>query len=496
MEIRGLEELKVIQSFTLRKERNQHSVCEITGIASETDHSFINSKIGKKMSVVLNKSDDDYLNTMVIFHGLIQSVEVEKTFSCTRVTITALSYSILIDQSPRTRIFQNPGKCVADILNNNQLALGECELIISPELAEKAVPEIVIQNSETDFAFVNRLADKFGYSVWVQDAFKGKIRISKDTGNIANLSEQKDIVAYRQMIENNHIRLKIRVKKYLELGRVLRIDKSLQEYIVNRMEIRLVNELYEFWYDLDVKESNRGTEQKENLQTKVRVNSCSTCSCEVLKLMARVTAVKDPANMGRIQVEFITPPFQDMNQKDGKRTWIEYRSPYSGKTGGVVFIPDMGDIVEVFYKDGECFVNSTLRQQPLNDECDDTANKYIGNNFRQRIIWKEDSLQLRSADNYICLSGDRIELVVGNNKIVMDAEQIQCATTDTTLALSKDSVLVTKGKAQVESKDAFVNTQGNIAMRGQKIYLEGSSNVSVKSGNVLTLNGSGRVNIC
>ena len=495
MIIRGLEEIEIVQSFCLIKEKNKHSICKITGIITEVEHNNFDSKIGKKVDILYDAAEDKTVNTLVVFHGLIQEFVVEKTFSFTKISVTASSYSVLVDQSPRMRIFQNPGKNVGDILNNNQLALQECELIISPELAKLPVPEIVIQNFETDFAFVNRLAAKYGYSVWMQDTLKDKIRIAKDTGTVSNLSEQRDVIAYRQVMGQNRNRLNIRANKYLELGRILRIDNNLQEYIISKMEIRLVNEAYEFWYELDVKEKDSTKVQIENLYAETGSSPFYNNSCEVLKLKARVTNVKDPDNMGRIQVEFITPPFQDMNQRDGKRTWLEYRSPYSGKTGGIVFIPDIGDIVEVFYKNGECFINSTFRQQPLNDECVDTTNKYIGNNFQQRIIWKEDSLQLRSADNYICLTGDRIELVVGKNKIVMDAEQIQCATIDTTLALSKDTVLITKGKVQIDSKKTFVNAQDNIAIHGQNVNVDGSGNIKVKSGNVLTLNGSSRVNI-
>ena len=46
-----------------------------------------------------------------------------------------------------------------------------------------------------------------------------------------------------------------------------------------------------------------------------------------------------------------------------------------------------------------------------------------------------------------------------------------------------------------EGAKAFVNAQGNIAIHGQNVSVEGSSNIKVKSGNVLTLNGSNRVNI-
>lgn len=495
MIIRGLEQLKIIQSFLLLKEKNKHSICKITGLMSVNEDILLSSMIGEKISIKLDKNDDDKIDAIIVFHGLIQEIEEEKTFSFTKISVTASSYSVLIDQSPRMRIFQNPGKNIGDILNNNQLALKECELIISPELAKLPVPEIVIQNSETDFAFVNRLAAKYGYSVWVQDTLKDKIRIAKDTGTGSNLSEQRDVIAYRQVMGQNRNRLNIRANKYMELGRILRIDNNLREYIISKMEIRLVNEAYEFWYELDVKEKDSTKVQIENLYAETGSSPFYNNSYEVLKLKARVTNVKDPDNMGRIQVEFITLPFQDMNQRDGKRTWLEYRSPYSGKTGGIVFIPDIGDIVEVFYKNGECFVNSTFRQHPLNNECVDTTNKYIGNNFQQRIIWKEDSLQLRSADNYICLTGDRIELVVGKNKIVMDAEQIQCATSDTTLALSKDAVLITKGKVQIEGAKTFVNTQGDVAIQGQNVSVEGGSDITVKSSSVLTLHGSSQVNI-
>ena len=134
---------------------------------------------------------------------------------------------------------------------------------------------------------------------------------------------------------------------------------------------------------------------------------------------ATVKSVDDPEHRGRVQVAFDDKFIEDMDQSNP--LWIEYRSPY----GGIVFMPDKGDALEVFFVNEEVYAVSTLRKNPLGAECQNVVEKYIGNNFEQRIFWKKKSLEMMSGKNKIVMDDRSIELTVGDSKIIMTDGKIK-----------------------------------------------------------------------
>lgn len=69
--------------------------------------------------------------------------------------------------------------------------------------------------------------------------------------------------------------------------------------------------------------------------------------------MARVTDHQDPKNLGRVKVQFM---WQEMNK--GESYWMRVQSPDAGKSDnvaqnrGMLFIPEIGDLVMVGYEQG------------------------------------------------------------------------------------------------------------------------------------------------
>lgn len=61
---------------------------------------------------------------------------------------------------------------------------------------------------------------------------------------------------------------------------------------------------------------------------------------------ARVTAIHDPHNMGRVQVRFIW-------QEENATTWVPVLMPHAGADRGFLFYPEVGDQVYVAFEDGD-----------------------------------------------------------------------------------------------------------------------------------------------
>ena len=170
------------------------------------------------------------------------------------------------------------------------------------------------------------------------------------------------------------------------------------------------------------------------------------------KFRAKVIDTNDPKHFGRIKVAFDK---NDVEDNSTRQTWIPYRSPYSGKNGGIVFLPDVGDLVEVFFIGGECYCGSTLRENPLDAECRNVKEKFIGNNFKQRIIFREKSLDILSFDNKIILDEKKIELTVGENVLRLDEKGITLKNRQNEIALTAKGISeLTEGALALQSKQS------------------------------------------
>lgn len=487
MKIKGFDDVCYIDEFKLKKERASHSICHFTAsVKDETADKYL-AMAGKTVTIRLD-------NDKPIFSGIVQEISIERTYASTFLDVSLISLSSLIDQEDKIRIFQDPDKKYADMLSAARLALKKCELRLAGRLKTAKYENVVVQNQETDFNFIRRLADYSGTNFWVNDISDDKciLCIDDTNGNNKEITlERNNIIASKKKRVCQGCRQWysqwIRVKKYIELGRIVKIGKDMTKYLITSVIVKKVHEADEFFYEI---EEIKKTDKVRNFKDDANFLE------KTVKFKARVTSVKDPDNMGRIQVEFINKFVEDMDKSADKRMWFDYRSPYCGKQGGIVFIPDVGDIVEVVFSNEECFVNSTLRQEKLLEECRKVEDKYIGNNTKQRIFWKEKSLELFSFENKIIMDENHIELNVDKNKIIIDKDKILLQTPENQILLNREGILTKAGKdIDFQAKDIKMKGSNKIhAEAGSDVEISGKK-IKVKSNGELALNGS-TVNIC
>lgn len=488
MKIKEFDDVFYIAEFELKKERAKHSVCHFKASVKDEIADKYLSMIGKTISVMLD-------NNMPIFSGIIQEISIERTYTSTFLDISLISLSSLIDEEEKIRIFQNPDKKYGDILSAMRLALKKCELRLSDKLKSIKYENIIVQNQETDFAFIRRLANYSRTNFWINDIDNNKCILYLDDTNGNNkeivLTKDDILTSKRKSVCKGYYQWYsqwIRTKKYIELGRIVKIGKDMTKYLITSVTVKKVHEVDEFFYEI---------EEIKNINKIKNFKDEANFLEKTVKFKARVTNTKDPDNKGRVQVEFIDKFVEDMDKDATKRTWFDYRSPYCGKQGGFVFIPDVGDVVEVVFSNGECFVNSTLRQEKLLEECSKVEDKYIGNNTKQRIFWKEKSLELFSFENKIIMDENHIEFNVDKNKIIIDKEKILLQTPENQILLNKNGVLMKSEKdIDFQSKNIKIKSNGKIhAEANSEVEISGKGKIKVKSDSKLSLNGS-TVDIC
>ena len=174
------------------------------------------------------------------------------------------------------------------------------------------------------------------------------------------------------------------------------------------------------------------------------------------------------------------------------KLWLPYRPPYAGQQGGIVFLPESGDLIEAIVSDRDAYVTTELRAKPLPQECQDPIVKYIGNNTKQRVFWRPKSLELWSTDTNIVLDDKNIDMTVGKTngaKIHVDEKNIVLTVGKNRMTLNEQGIQLQRGTSEVVLSD----TGTYLRRDSQQIALD--QNVQIKSGGTIDANAGGAANL-
>lgn len=451
MRVRGLGDGRYFDEIFVGKAANRHGVCKFRQRIGKKDFAAYRGAVGQKIGVEMD-------NGRPIFFGEIAEVLIEQNFGGSFVDVTAHSISTKTDEISETRIFQNPDKNFGDILNSTRLNLNGCALTLDEKFSAQKCPEIILQDAETNFNFMRRLAEWKGFRVWVNDTRRGTCTLKVAARADDSTEELADEHIIRLKIgRRGEIRTaELVTDKYFELGRVLKLRGNPCEFLVVAQEIRQVNGGEQIFLQL---------EEFKNLPPK---NFPATVP---VKLTAKVVDINDGENFGRLRVQF------DIEDRDDKKIFLPYRTPYSG----IIFLPEIGDTVEVVYFRGECFVDSVLRTKAVDEEFRKVVDKYIGNNRKQRIFFREKSLEIKSADTSIFMDAEKIVLSVGENKLTLDAQGVTLKTGGKFVAdIDKDFSAKVGGKIAAESSsDTTLKTSGKFVAEANGVAQIGGSKVEL-----------------
>jgi len=105
-----------------------------------------------------------------VYAGICTAISLNSLNQYAEVVITAKSFSYEADLKAYSRTFQDPGKHLGQVVDTVFAAYG-----FSVSLQEDIpVPIMLSQQDETDWAFIRRVANQFGYTVFVDSKSPGK----------------------------------------------------------------------------------------------------------------------------------------------------------------------------------------------------------------------------------------------------------------------------------------------------------------------------------
>lgn len=474
MQIKNFAAIEYITEFELTKHAGEHS--RLNFAASIFDGAADKFLAFTEKNISVTTEDN-----VPIFWGRVESVEVENCIGAARVFVSCVSLSIFEDEEIKTRIFHNPDKKFSDVLNPSRLSL-KADLKVASDFSNLKYAPVILQNQETNFEFMARLAKNFGRRFWILDTLEqANFFIDSSVNKSVRKIDAAQIISIRKKKIGNQFKFFVKSQHFFDIGQTVTLENIVGEFVIISLKVSLESEAYFFYYELE-----------ENKLAALQSPAAPFLE-KTLKLHGKVKSTKDPQNFGRIQVTFDDKFVEDMDEKIS--LWIPYRTPYSGKNGGFVFIPDEGDAVEVFFSNGEIYCAAALRENPLAAECQNVAEKFIGNNFKQRMSFKEKSLELFSDKYKILLNEKGIEISVGENSIVLTEQGILLKTKDSKVSMSKDIAEHTDGKFELNAKDAEFKSDDKLKIVGKEFSAESVGAANVKAGATLKLAGS-KIELC
>lgn len=471
MQIEGIEGLLRVYTCQLHKEEGQHSCFSFEALVPDGKGAAYLQQVHNPIKAYLTEESGEKGDC--VFCGLITSVKLKQDFSATKICVCASSYSLLLDEHEKTRIFQDENKQMKDVLSASRLELskdmgrGNVTLEVANPILHRPCKEIVVQNKETNFSFLKRCSRALHIPLWVRDRREAlTLKMDSKTSNhTLTIPETQVYQWYSQRDFSSSIH-EVTLSRYVELGYVLAFpDIAEGNYLVTACTVS-----YE--QGRDVCRAKLQKIEKEEFDRGEPAFSWQV----PLRLLATVTSVDDPKHIGRIQVHFTgnQPEYADLDEK--KPCWLPYRSPYTGIKDGIVFLPDKGDRVEVTLMHGQGYASTAWRSHPLDEEARNVKDKYIGNNFQRRIIWKEKSLELLSGQNKVIMDDEKVEILVGNTHLQLDEEglHLQVQNGKTALDITGDVTLQSKGNTALTAKEINVKGSGDIKIDSSKdVHLQG-----------------------
>ncbi|MGZ0042445.1 nucleic acid/nucleotide deaminase domain-containing protein [Paenibacillus ottowii] len=372
LEFVGIYPIQHIEHLHIERNLNDHAFLRIRGIFPEEEQARLIQMEGASEPVEVIQKDEHGKRLRTLFHGIITHVNLSTVRDIYYIEIEAVSHTIQLDVKPITRSFQDRN-LTYEKLQRQILSKYEGSDIIDTVSQNAKLGEFTLQYRETDWAFLKRMASRFG-GVLVPEiaAETPKFWFGMPEGNIGELDEvtystKRSFAAIRG--EGNAIEASASNHKtcyIVESGQYFRPGDFLRfrgkELVVTRIVSKIHSGLLLHEYTLVQSE-------------RIRQNICYNAQICGASLEGKVIDVM--ADQVRVHLSI------DEQQDKSKASWFPYDTGFSaeGDTGWYV-MPELGDTVQLQFsneRESEGFVKSSIRRsKSFTPQLTDPDVKYWG----------------------------------------------------------------------------------------------------------------------
>ena len=149
-----------IKKLDIYRAINEHGMARLEGHINESDVESYRSMLMEDVWLQILGEDEEG-NTANLFYGIITDFSLRKRRHNCELGVTVMTGTYLMDHAPRLRSFQNQEQSYYDVMNVINEPYHKSG-VIGDARASKSIDAFFLQNNETDWAFIKRLASKCG----------------------------------------------------------------------------------------------------------------------------------------------------------------------------------------------------------------------------------------------------------------------------------------------------------------------------------------------
>ncbi|RRJ65498.1 hypothetical protein EHV15_23200 [Paenibacillus oralis] len=455
-EIHTLTELRIEQNL------NEHGRLTARGIIpDDKQDTYIHIPVSYQ-SIAVQEVNDKGEPGRILFQGLVQEININAVQGIYYLELSAITHSILLDLEPRSRSFAGDNGTYLDIIDTVLAAYDGADKL--DNALDKERPEgMVLQYKETDWAFIRRIASRFGAAIFPEiTAASPKLFIGIPEGRYWELLSQPYSIQ-RDMAGEKELRTSA-------IHDAHSIDGTI--YTVETGQLYKLGDKVEFQGKEFTVIASTGHFQAGHLVYEYRLMPTGKAWQKPLynipligsSLEGTVLEVKG----SEIQVHLSI----DGEQRKEVKHWLAYESPYTAEGhGGWYCMPEAGDTVQVYFPaatEESAVATSLRRTSPLPAQASSPDTK----------IWSTPAgkeMKLGTSDFTVSASRGRVYLKLEDQSgVTVQSEEDLLFTSRTNLRGTMNRLTAQAGEAiYMRCGSSSIILDGEADIRGERLRVEG-----------------------
>ncbi len=455
-------DFKAIHHVCLKKEINNHSSVEVSGLISDSEFPKHGLKKGELLKISASGRDE------FLFIGEISIVNISKFKHQTELSLTAFSYSVRLDKEKKSKLFQNTEMTYREVIDHIFKNYQIVSIFDKSNSLNNKIAKVYFQYNETDWNFFKRIMSEMGLYFYINDCISGKCEINiNPIGIKAKLKPEPEryICAISEQKET-HV-----IETYQVLDLTDQIEFNGNIWIISETNYSLFNGRLNGKYEL----------------TKLsQLDNFSSVFFEpdngLVLLKAVIKNNIDPEELNRVTLALIEEQIEDLNPETH---WFPWSTGYSAGETGLSLLPEVKEEVTLFIplKEPEkAYAGNSVRTHKNKfSSLPDT--KILKTPHDKMIYLNEHEICLSAKENEVLIKisdNHSIEMQSGNNKAM-----IQLTNNQMSIIFNKNTVTINEESITLQNKNSTLNMDNNLNIKTNgSVSIQADGIVSIKASKI------------
>ena len=362
-------EVEQLLDVQITQQLNEHSRLYVKALLPEgkSDSYAVESREGTNVCLKVKSKDE---GDEILFHGMLENVEISSIQGTYYMELYAVSHSYLLDVKKKSRTFQNK-KMTYDQLIQQITSEYEAAKMADMVSQGKEIGQLIVQYEETDWEFLKRLASHFHVGICDDIhydnpyAYFGKPDNGRVSIDCVNYSVKKNMSKFHELSQNgidglqehDFVFYEVATGKRVSLGDEVQFREK--KLYVCEVDARMEKGLLIYNATLT---TQKGMTQRYSLHDKIAGVSLS----------ANIVDIKNDTVKVSMEIDELA------GHNPGELCFFPYSTIYSSQDGsGWYCMPEIGDHVRIYFPDGT--EEHSYAISSVHEEVDNSQQSIAGN---------------------------------------------------------------------------------------------------------------------